>query len=791
VNEAGKSLSPRSLRSVTRGARESASKEGRAGDPSFFPSKQRRRRRGRKRVLLAFLLVVLSKQSVLGQSSFETDPFAARFRERANFDLKFKVPDKGGYLKLSVPAGEEGGPQGRQTFVGENVWEAEAPPGKFVTVEYQDMKLTARKVHADTAKKIVIAEGDVVFEQGGTRMTGSRLDLDLNDKVGVLTDGKVDLEGGLHLKGARLAKVGPRSFTLADGTLTACEGEKPAWFFSLSSGRVTLEDYARLKNVTFHLGGVPLLYTPYLLWPAMRDRASGFLTPGLGYNSSRGGYLGLSYFWALGRSWDSTFSADFYTKGYYGLGAEVRGQPSAGTRFEGTYYTIYDPTVTTWRWQTAGSLVSDDLAPNLRGVVKWLDFSDVNFFQDFNRNFSLVAARSVKSEAFLTYSPDPFALNLRLDREQALGLGLPNDESVITERRPVLEARMRPTPFFGQSVFLETAAQVGLLRASRGDFQPSGTYDREDFFPKISVPLSPVPWLSVQADTSGRFTSYGKSVSDDQLHLVDSRYTRELFSVGVQASGPSFSRIFDVAWGPWTKVKHVIEPRVDYEYLSDPGDLAKTPLFDEIDAISSQHVIRYGLVQRLIAKGKQGGSREIASLEITRPYYFRLPGEGTPGGPSPALTKNAPVDATLRVNATSSLNFDARATYDMHFGQLTAASLTANVAGKDWSTSLSVFDSHPVSPPPSPDVPASAQLRFGGGAYILPKRLRLDALANYDLTQGRMLESRWLLTVEAGCFKILTEYRDLRIGSTPSRDYRLALTLKNIGSFLDFTGSLP
>ena len=54
-----------------------------------------------------------------------------------------------------------------------------------------------------------------------------------------------------------------------------------------------------------------------------------------------------------------------------------------------------------------------------------------------------------------------------------------------------------------------------------------------------------------------------------------------------------------------------------------------------------------------------------------------------------------------------------------------------------------------------------------------------------------MLESRSLLTLQASCFRILVEYRDLRTGTTPSRDFRVALTLKNVGSFLDFTGSLP
>jgi hypothetical protein len=82
----------------------------------------------------------------------------------------------------------------------------------------------------------------------------------------------------------------------------------------------------------------------------------------------------------------------------------------------------------------------------------------------------------------------------------------------------------------------------------------------------------------------------------------------------------------------------------------------------------------------------------------------------------------------------------------------------------------------------------STQLRIGGGSAILPKNLRLDVEANYDVGQGRMLEWRSLLTWEASCFKILGEYRDLRIGAIPTKDFRIGLNLKNIGSFLDFTG---
>ena len=84
----------------------------------------------------------------------------------------------------------------------------------------------------------------------------------------------------------------------------------------------------------------------------------------------------------------------------------------------------------------------------------------------------------------------------------------------------------------------------------------------------------------------------------------------------------------------------------------------------------------------------------------------------------------------------------------------------------------------------------STQLRFGGGTRIVPKSLRLDVEANYDVEKGRMLEWRSLLTWEASCFKILGEYRDLRLGAVPTRDFRIGLNLKNIGSFLDFTGRI-
>ena len=539
----------------------------------------------------------------------------------------------------------------------------------------------------------------------------------------------------------------------------------------MKDGRVTLDDYAKLKTVVFRLGGVPLLYTPYLLWPALRDRASGFLIPGVGYSSSRGAFLGLSYFQVLGRSADATVTTDLYTKEFFGLGTELRWKPTAGTSFSGYYYTVVDPN-REWQWKTLGSFSADDLAPRTRAVVNWAQYSDISFFQTYDRDFALTSARSVGQKAFVTRTEGPFAFNLRLERETALY----GASEVVLERKPVLEARLRPTGLFGNSVFVEAQGSGGFLRSIRPSGQPAGDYARFDLFPKVSAPLSPLPWLSLQAEAGYRITSYGASVADDGQSLTSEPWTRETFEVGVDLVGPSFARVFDVSWGKLKKVKHVIEPRVTYQYQSDPGDLAKTPVFDEVDTILPSHAVRYSLFQRLLGKEARGASRELASLELSRTHYVEAPvGQ-------PAL-RDSPLDAVLRVNFGPALNLDARTSWDLEKDLVTATSVSANVGSATRFLRFSWYESRPAE-----GVKPSSQVRFGGGAPLLPNRLRVDVEANYDLSQGKMLEWRSLLTWEASCFKILGEYRDLRIGAIPTRDYRIGLNLKSIGSFLDFTG---
>jgi len=75
--------------------------------------------------------------------------------------------------------------------------------------------------------------------------------------------------------------------------------------------------------------------------------------------------------------------------------------------------------------------------------------------------------------------------------------------------------------------------------------------------------------------------------------------------------GPSFSRIYDVEIGPYEKFKHVIEPRVDYNYVSPVGDPTRTTKpSSSSDRARSKPSVTSGPV--FIDVQKQGPARDCA-----------------------------------------------------------------------------------------------------------------------------------------------------------------------------------
>ena len=527
------------------------------------------------------LLLVASAQA---QNPFgSSDPFESQFKAKPNFQIRFRPPTAGGEVRLYTKK-----PVRYEKDVS---WEG----SDDVLIEYQDVKITADKARYDFPTKTATLEGHVVIDQGPTRMSGDRGTFQIEAKTGKLENATADLAPTYHVIAKSIEKIGDATYRVEDGIFTACDVPKPDWSFHLSEAVITLDDYARMKNVSFRARSVPLLYTPYLIWPTKEDRATGFLVPGAGYSSRRGAYLGLTHYWVTGRSTDLTSSVDLYSKGPSGwerssAGRRRPSRPESSRPMRSTTRTrpcasrsrrrrspeelpvhasrrdggrlhredegplegaarprVRRPALGIPRRRRHSRLLGPGIPPGLRAVVRPL----------------LRAADPVPrvpdEEFRRRFGQPPF----RAERDVLRNHG---DAGAASEPR-VLRAGRRGSasrPFF---FALESSASW--LYINRGPNLPRGDYARADVHPTLSLPWKRIPWLSVTARAGGRFTEYTDSTDSAQTRFVGETLTRKYGEAGVSIVGPSFSRIYDAEIGPYGKFKHVIEPRVDYNYVSD------------------------------------------------------------------------------------------------------------------------------------------------------------------------------------------------------------------------------
>jgi LPS-assembly protein len=755
-----------------------------------------------------FLVAVWSQaQNPFGSS----DPFEGQLKAKPNFQIRFRPPTAGGEVRLYTKK-----PVRYEKDVS---WEG----SDEVLIEYQDVRITADSARYDFPTKTATLVGHVVIDQGPTRMSGDRGTFQIEAKTGKLENATADLAPTYHVIAKSIEKIGDATYRVTDGIFTACDVPKPDWSFRLSEAVITLDDYARMKNVTFRARSVPLLYTPYLIWPTKEDRASGLLVPGVGYSSSRGAYLGLTQYWVSGRSTDLTSSVDLYSKGTIGVGEEFRWTPtpeSAGV-FQayavhdtdatvcvplseapvtgGTACTLPDGTAGVYtvktkdRWKVRLDHVSDDLPWGFRGVVAIRDYSDQEYLQDFERSFALSSARQILSRAFLTKNFGDDSVNLRFERSETFF-----GTTVTQERLPSLEFSRRTSRIGESPLFFALESSASWLYINRGPNLPRGDYARADVHPTLSLPWKRIPWLSVTARVGGRFTEYTDSTDSAQTRFVGETLTRKYGEAGVSIVGPSFSRIFDAEIGPYGKFKHVIEPRIDYSWVSQVSTPERIPEYDEVDLALGMNQIRYAIVNRLLARSsdpKKGAAAEIASLEIAQTRYFTLPQnllENSSTFSQPIVSKTGPVEATLRVAPGPSFHLDGRLSYDSGASQVTGTSLSAAYTWKTSFLNATWFASRPVLTAPLPagsPSPDSDQFRLAAGVDI-SKAFRIDTQLNYDARQKLLLEDRSLLTFRASCFSVFLEVRQLRLPPTPRRDIRFVINLKDIGTLLDMHQSV-
>lgn len=628
--------------------------------------------------------------------------------------------------------------------------------------------LTSDQVEWNTETGDAVARGEVRVVEPSGEMTAAEMSLNLDSGRGRLRQGRIFLkEQNFHLAGDEIEKVGDMSYRVTGGTFTTCDGEKPSWKFGANRLDVTLGRYARARHVLFYIHDIPILYTPYLIYPVKTERESGLLMPRFGISEKRGTQLSLAWYQVIARNMDATLFLDYLSEMGVGKGIEYRyilGEDNDGTA---KFYHIsgMDDGDTRYAldWRHLGTLPGQvRLAADVEYVSSrdyFADFGEVAEEYNKDQAQSVVTAsrswRKVNLTGQLKYTKDLLQSN-----EQTLQRLPEIDLSVIRQR-------LGASPFY-----------LGFDGTSTYFWREEGLKgERLSLRPALSAFFQPGQVLEVAPEVGYRQRLYWTSDEGPG-------FAREgLYDFSTRLS-TRFSRVFSPNGRLIKRVRHSIEPEAVYTYIP-AEDQTHLPQFDAEDNIGPQSKIAYALTNRLIARlepeNGEAFYHEFLYLRLSQEYDFRESRRDRLN-PQDELHPFSDIRAELIVRPTRWSYLDVDARYDV------------SSADDGLSNRFLVFNAR------------GGGQDGAGNAFSLDYRYRREELeyiaanldlarlkpfyVNYqhrfDLAGERDLEKVLSLEYRAQCWSLYLTVRD----RLEDREYLLTFALTGLGKVAGFGGSL-
>ena len=194
-----------------------------------------------------------------------------------------------------------------------------------VIIEKQAARLVADAVAFNQQTMTASATGNVVMTVGGDVLTGDRVELDLNRETGVIHHGNVFIQDNhFYIRGERIEKTGPDTYRAERAAITSCDGENPDWTITSRTLDVTIEGYGTATHAVLKARRLPVLYTPYLWFPAKTKRQTGLLFPEFGTSDRKGLSWDQPLFWAVSTDTDATAYGHYIEERGFTLGLEYR-----------------------------------------------------------------------------------------------------------------------------------------------------------------------------------------------------------------------------------------------------------------------------------------------------------------------------------------------------------------------------------------------------------------------------------------------------------------------------------
>ena len=278
--------------------------------PTQQPSKPLRVARGQLLKLLGILLMVSNSSGARSETAAEMDWQPRSQLTPAQLQL-LKPACHGAYVD---PFDSSPAPDPANTLIeieagSADMNETHIELGKGVRVQQGPRVIQAEHMLFNKATEKAAMTGNVYIRQAGSLITGESASVNMVGNEAEFTKGSF-VAHETHMRGTagRLAHEASGKLVLEDGTFTSCEPNDKAWLLAgknLTIDPESLQGYGR--DVVVYVGGLPVLYTPYIRFPIGNTRQSGLLTPSIG--TVDGGLdIAQPWYWNIAPNQDATIT---------------------------------------------------------------------------------------------------------------------------------------------------------------------------------------------------------------------------------------------------------------------------------------------------------------------------------------------------------------------------------------------------------------------------------------------------------------------------------------------------
>jgi LPS-assembly protein len=670
--------------------------------------------------------------------------------------------------------------------------------------------------------------------------------------------------------GKIVEKHGPDHYLVRQGTVTTCELPHPKWQFSARSIAVDVDSTAKIYNSDFQLMGMPVFYFPYVSYPVQKERKSGLLIPTFGTSSTKGYIAGESVYWVFNRSMDLLLGADYYSKRGFLEHGEFRARPSESSYVFFNYVGIADRGIGYPPQDQGGEdarFMAERPFGTFRGVANVDYLSSFVFRIAFTDVYTQAIDSEVRSQIFLSNTTNGFHFNALAERYQNFEVCVPppvTEPGTCTTITQTELVRILHTPSFFISgeerqlgntplyLSFESAAEGLQRREAPEGLQPlplglrtAPLVGRFDLAPSLTMPVQWHGW-SFRPALTLRDTfytqQYDPALAARTGRAADDILNRKSLEASVELRPPALSRIFDHPW-LGRKWKHVIEPRMKYDYVTGVNNFADILRFDATDVLTNTNEVEYSLVNRIYARHFDpnlkdcdvptmstltiggvpqvgvvpwelppspdaqpcaSGPREILSWEIGQKYFFDPTfGNALIAGQRNVFTTTAdftgiafldearhfaPIISRLRIETSPRTNTEWDLDYDFKAGRINSSTALVNyhygpftIGGGD--AFLRVIDTAAGTTPTSENEFHQFRVLFGYG-QLNKRGLSAAASFGFDANLGSLQYATAQTSYTWDCCGLSLEYRRFALGSVRNENqYRFTFTLANVGAF--------